>query len=81
MSAQPISNPTTWPSAQPVVLWGVFDGYLETFTEAYESQREAADRATDLNDQNFNSYDRKIGAEERFSVDQLPTPWPDWAVR
>lgn len=83
MTAEPITSPTTWPSAdaQPDVLYGIYDNYLEEFTEAYVLQREADDRAIELNDLNFNSYDRVAGAEERFSVDQLPTPWPDWCVR
>jgi hypothetical protein len=63
------------------VLFGVYDGYLEEFTEAYPSQREAEERATHLNDDNFNSYDRVAGAEERYSVDKLPEPYPAWAVR
>lgn len=81
MSADPITSPTTWPSAAPDVLYGVYDNDEETFVEAYETQREAEDRAKHLSDEHLNSYDRALGDVERFTVDQLPTPFPDWAVR
>lgn len=80
MSAQPISNPTTWTEPDPI-LYGVYDNFYEEFTAAYESQREAVEVAQERNDFDLNSYDRYPNDVERFTVDQLPRPYEAWAVR
>ncbi|MGA8330419.1 MAG: hypothetical protein WB777_14115 [Mycobacterium sp.] len=81
MSAEPITSPTTWTELETAVLYAVYDNDEQEFTEAFASLREAEDRARELNDLYFNSYDRLLTDVDRYVVDQLPTPWPSWAIR
>lgn len=82
MTAQPITSPTTWPSADalPDVLWGAYNNDTETFEYAYDTQREAEEAIAHWN-YLASQEDARDPFAPKWTVDQLPQPFPDWAVR
>lgn len=81
MSAQSISNPTTWTEPEPEALYGVFDEDKGEFVGASLSLTDAQDFADDLERAEYDFGSRGgwfAGGKyfNRYSVDRLPSDHP-----